>query len=482
MANILPEKKVESQIKRENEFEILSGPTAVCSGVKQVDAHKGFVKAENVKTIPEIQYKLKIKCVHPNRDTTQHSNALVWNSSQNVEVKDVGLPLLTEPGDAIIRLTTIAVCGSDLHMYANEVPGPAMEKGDILGHEGVGYVEAVGSEVKNFQKGDRVVISAVIACGECEYCQKKQTSMCENTNPSKEMQALYGARLAGIFGYTHLTGAYDGLQAEHARVPLADINLHKIPDDVADESAVFLSDVCCTAWHGLELAEVDRNTKSLAIWGAGPIGLVMAHLAKYRGASRVVVIDHHDERLERARYAGAEVINFEKQNVCETLRSWFPDGVEKCVDCVGYRTPQSLAHRISRQLKLETDSPEVIQEIVMCCKKGGNIALIGDYFGAANNFPIGAMMEKGFTVRGGQLWVHKYWDHLMELIQKKEIDPTFVISHRLDFNKDGADAYRMFYKREDGAIKIILKTRFYNQELAKKSTFSLAPKTTWSNK
>jgi len=432
---------------------------------------------EDIKTVPKIKGKLNICHVHPRRDKLQSSKAVTWTGSQSLAVTDIGIPMITEARDAIVRITTTAICGSDLHMYANEVPGTSpMTKGDVLSHEAVGVIQEVGPEVKNFQKGDRVVISAVIACGECEYCGRGQMSLCDRTNPSEEMQALYGARLSGVFGYTSLTGAFDGLQAEHARVPLADVNLLKLPDDVSDESGVFLSDVCCTAWHGLELVEAGDTTKSLAVWGAGPIGLMTAHLAKHRGVARIVVIDHIEERLARARFAGADTLNFEKEDVIKKLQAMFPDGVEKCIDCVGYRFPKTLMHRLGRSLKLETDCPEVIQEIVTVCKKGGNISLIGDYFGLANNFPIGAMMEKGFTVRGGQLFVQKYWSHLLGLIQKQAIDPTFIVSHHLDFAKDAVEAYRRFYKREDGAIKILLKTKFYNGD--KKVKFAFAdPKT-----
>jgi len=285
------------------------------------------------------------------------------------------------------------------------------------------------------------------------------------------MAKLYGQNLAGVFGYSHLTGGYDGLQAEHARVPLADNNMHLIPDSIPDNKALLVSDVCCTAWHGNELVEVNNETESVAVWGAGPVGLLAAYFAKFRGAKHVVLIDPHEYRLERAREFGVRTINIEKAVAADELLKMFPDGVEKCIDCAGFRFPKTVLHKMLRAAKVETDSPEIIQEMVKVCQKGGQIALIGDYFGTANNFPIGAMMEKSFTIRGGQAFVQKYWDHLLNLIQKDEIDPTFVESHCVTFD-DLPKAYECFFNRQDEIVKPIVTTRFSTD----KSSFKIPPK------
>jgi len=404
--------------------------------------------------------KMSIQYVKPQRDRSRSSKALVWNGTKSVEIQDLGVPQLMEPGDAIVRMTMTCVCGSDLHMYANEVPGGhVMEKGDVLGHEGVGIVEEVGVGVKKFKKGDRVVIAFAITCGDCRFCKKQMYTLCDTTNPSVDMKKLYGQNLAGVFGYSHLTGGFDGLQAEHARVPLADNNMHIIPDSIPDNKALLVSDVCCTAWHGNELTEVNNETESVAVWGAGPVGLLAAYFAKFRGAKRVVIVDHNEWRLERARKVGVETVNLDHVNVSEELLKMFPDGIEKCIDCVGYRFPKSALHKALRAAKIETDSPEVIQDMMKVCQKGGQIALIGDYFGTANNFPIGAMMEKSFTIRGGQAFVQKYWDQMLSFLEKGQIDPTFVESHCVTFD-DMPKAYEIFYNRQDEIVKPIMTTRF----------------------
>jgi threonine dehydrogenase-like Zn-dependent dehydrogenase len=404
--------------------------------------------------------QLKIKTFTPNRTTDVPSKAVVFKGSNSVELVNLGIPLLMEPGDAIVRITSTGICGTDVHAYMQEMSSDMAPKGMVLGHEAVGIVDSVGSNVTNFKAGDRVAISAIIMCGDCDHCKKGQTSLCSRTNPSLEMKNNLSFPIAACFGL----GGFDGLQAEHARVPLADFQLLKLPDTISDDKALPLSDIMCTAWHGLMNAEVDSNTNSLAIWGAGPVGLLAVQLAKHLGVKRIVSIDHHDYRLEKARFLGAEPLNFDKceEGVLTALLTMFPDGVEKCLDCAGFRFSKSLTHRVQRALSLETDSPEILTEMIKACQKGGTISLIGEYVGTANSFPIGALMEKGITLRGGHVWVQKYWKDMLALIESG-FDPSRIYTHSLDLSA-AEDAYKMVKRRDDGVIKVLLRTRFYDKD------------------
>jgi len=389
---------------------------------------------------------------------TESMMACQWNGKENVTVVQRPKPVLTEPLDAIIRITSTTVCGSDLHMYFDLVPGEKpMQPGDILGHEGMGIVESVGPGVKDLHIGDRVVVSAVIACGQCDYCQKKEFSCCDRTNPSGQMEKLYGHRTSGIFGYSHLTGAFDGCQAEYVRVPLADVNCLKVPPTMSDEQVLFLSDILCTGWHGNELANV-KSGDTVCIWGCGPVGLAAMLWARFRGASRVISIDSEPYRLELASKLGAEVINFSKCDVVECIQKVMPGGPDACIDCVGFRFPKSEFHKSQFSSKQETDALDIINEMVKLCRKNGHIALIGDYFGWGNQFPIGALMEKGIHMRGSQVFVQKYWKELLGYIQSGNFDPTTLVSHVMPFDK-ASEAYRMFSRRQDNVIKIVLKTK-----------------------
>jgi len=380
--------------------------------------------------------------------------AVRWTGRKTIEIASVSAPAITEETDAIIRVTTAAICGSDLHLYHNEFSG--MEAGDILGHEGVGIVEAVGPAVKKFKVGDRVVVSAVITCGQCYYCQNQFYSCCDRTNPSKEMEDTYGHRTAGLFGYSHLTGGYDGLQSQFVRVPLADNNcLNVSKSKLSDDKLVFLSDVACTAWHANELGEVKAGD-SVAIWGCGPVGLMSAMLAKFRGASNIVCIDVVPYRLEKAKLLGAtNVINSATENVLERIKELVKDGPDVCIDAVGFRFPKELKHKIMRAVKLETDSPEVIRECIMAVRKAGRVSVIGDYYMMANMFPIGAFMEKGLQMRGGQVFVQKYWNYLLEQMEAGAFDPTKIVTHRLPIDQ-AVEGYKLFDKHLDGAIKVLI--------------------------
>jgi threonine dehydrogenase-like Zn-dependent dehydrogenase len=362
-------------------------------------------------------------------------------------------PVVTDPGDCIVRITTTTICGSDLHLYHHEFQG--IPKGYVLGHEPMGVVVSVGPSVRDINVGDRVVVSAVITEGDCWYCKNGFPSWCEGTNPSKRMEEVYGHRLAGIFGYSELLGGYDGGQAEYLRVPYADLNCLKIPVGIPDEKVLFLSDIMCTGWHGNELGAVAPG-QTVAIWGAGPVGQMAAMWAKFRGA-RVIIIDKLAYRLSLAASSlNCVTINSSEVSVVERMREICPGGPDVAIECVGFRFPESVVHKMERLLRAETDTPEVLHECIMCLRKGGTLAIIGDYYMLANQFPIGPLMEKGIVVRGGQVHVQRYWKHLLQLVIDQKVDPSFVISHIMPLEK-AADAYKMFDKREQNAMKILLK-------------------------
>jgi threonine dehydrogenase-like Zn-dependent dehydrogenase len=379
--------------------------------------------------------------------------ALTWHGKADVRYTDVPMPLITQEDDAIIKITSATICGSDLHLYHDTIP---MKKGDIMGHEAMGVVESVGSGVTKFKVGQRVVVSCVIAEGNCEFCQKKQFSLCDMTNPSGDMEKLYGDRISGVFGYSHLTGRYPGGQAEYLRVPHADINCLPVPDTLPDEKLILLSDVLCTAWHANELGGVQKGS-CVAIWGAGPIGLASAAWARYRGASNIIIIDSVDSRLVRAKsYLAVNTINFDKEDPTKSIRQLIPGGPDICIDAVGFRYAKSWKHTIEQFFKLETDSIDSLSEAITTVKKGGTVVAIGDYVGLCNHFPIGALMEKSVTLTGGQVFVQKYWDKILSIIESGDYDPSFLITKVMPLEK-GAEAYKLFDQKHDDAIKILLK-------------------------
>jgi len=398
---------------------------------------------------------VKTPTVHYKPDPERKMYALEWHGNKKMKLVERACPTITDPGDAVVRITASTVCGSDLHLYHNEFSG--LESGDILGHEGVGIVEKIGPDVKNLKVGDRVVVSAVICCGQCFYCKQGQVSLCLNTNPNPALDEIYGHRLAGIFGYSHLLGGFEGMQAEFVRVPLADNNCLKLPDSLPDEKAILLSDIACTGWHANELGEVTEG-KTVAVWGCGPVGLMTIMWAKFRGASKIIAIDNLPNRLKLAQDRfGAEIINFSEQDVVPTVQKLCgPLGPDVCIDAVGFRYPKSLPHKAMRGVRLESDTPEILTECIKCCRKGGNLSMIGDYYALSNGFPIGALMEKFITSRGSQVFVQKYWKQLMEYFVQGKVDPSFVITHTMPLEK-AEEAYAIFDRKEDNSIKIILK-------------------------
>ncbi|PCC69371.1 Threonine dehydrogenase [Nannocystis exedens] len=381
--------------------------------------------------------------------------ALEWHGAQDVRVVERPRPVLGEDHDVIVRVTATTICGSDLHLYHHSVPG--MRVGDVLGHECMGIVEEAGPAVQSVRSGDRVVVSAVIAEGNCAYCQAGLYSLCDVTNPSEVMEALYGHCTAGIFGYSHLTGGYDGGQAEFIRVPFADVNCLPVPPTLSDEQVLFLSDIVSTGWHANELGAVQPGD-TVAVWGCGPVGLMAQAWARVRGAERVIAIDRVKYRLNVARQAlGSEAIDLAEDDVMSTLRELTRGrGPDVAIEAVGFRYPKTLLHKVERALKLETDAIDTLTEAIRSLRKGGRLAIVGDYFGYANHLPVGAMMEKGLIVRGAQVHVQSYWRDLLRRIELGELDPTFVISHRMRLD-EAAEAYRLFDRKEDNALKIVLR-------------------------
>ena len=387
------------------------------------------------------------------KDMINKMYGAVLTGKKKIEYQEVGRPLVTDATDAIVKILATTVCGSDLHLYNGELQMKYVQ-GYILGHEAVGVVLDIGSEVKNIKKGDRVVISSIIACGSCEYCLKGQTSCCDFTNISKDRETQYGHNTGGIFGYSELVGGYDGLQAELARVPYADVNLFKIPERVSDRQALMVSDIACTGYHGCELADV-KEGDNVVVFGCGPVGLMTQMWCKFRKAN-VVAIDVDQQRLNFAQQRiGVNIVNSKTQDPVEVINSLIPGGPDKVIDCVGFRFPQDLLHKFERFLHLESDSPNIVNAAIKMCKKNGRIALIGDYFGSVNHFNIGALMEKHLTISGGQLWPHKYANKIFDLIQSEQIDPSFVITHTFPLSQI-AEVYRKFDAHEEGMIKCLI--------------------------
>lgn len=405
--------------------------------------------------------------------------AAEWHGKEDMRCISRPAPAITDDGDAIVRITSTAICGSDLHMYFGQVP--LMVKGDIMGHENMGIVDKVGPGVKNIRVGDRVVVSGAIICGQCEFCEKKQFSLCDNINPSSAQEYLYGHRLTGIFGYSHQTGGFAGGQAEYLRVPMADNVLLPITNNsLKDDQVLFLSDILCTAYHGTELADVQPGT-NVVIFGCGPVGLLAAMCSlKLKKAARVISIDNNPERLAMAQRIGAEPLKFDDyDSVTDEIAKRMPGGPDHIIECVGFRFPKTWFSKLQLKLGLETDSVDILKECIIACKKGGRIGLIGDYFGVTNGFPIGAMMEKGLTVSGGQVYVQKYWKYLLEQIENGVVDPSMIITDHMPLD-EVAQAYNKFGHQEDGCIKVVLRTKFYMDQYNQGNTSTSTTTTTTS--
>jgi threonine dehydrogenase-like Zn-dependent dehydrogenase len=380
---------------------------------------------------------------------------------KRVEVQNVPDPQLLSPRDAIVRVTSTAICGSDLHLYNGFVP--TMESGDVLGHEFMGEVVEVGKGVSNLQVGDRVVVPFPIACGNCAACQAGMTSLCENSNPNAWIaQKMWGHSPCGIFGYSHMLGGYAGGQAEYVRVPFADVGPIKVPGHLSDEQVLFLSDIFPTGYMGAEMCDL-RPGAVVAVWGAGPVGLFAMASARLLGAERIIAIDRYQRRLERATSkAGAtDAINYEEADVYETLLEMTGGrGPDACIDAVGMEAHANSAlyalDRSKQALMLETDRPLALREAIRCCKNGGVVSVIGVYGGFIDHFPMGAIVNRSLTLRSGQCHVHRYLRPLLERIERGEIDPSFVITHRLPLSA-AAEGYDLFLNSRDDCEKVVLK-------------------------
>ncbi|HZO25762.1 MAG TPA: zinc-dependent alcohol dehydrogenase [Chloroflexota bacterium] len=383
--------------------------------------------------------------------------AVCWEGKRAVRVEDVPEPKLLNRRDAIVKITSTAICGSDLHLYNGFIP--SMEKGDILGHEFMGEVVEVGPLVDNLKVGDRVVVPFPIACGNCWQCQQQRFSVCENSNPNAWMaEKLFGHATAGIFGYSHLTGGYAGGQAQYARVPFADVGPLKIPAGVPDEKVLFLSDILPTGYMGAEFCDI-KPGDTIAVWGCGPVGQLAIASAYLLGAERVIAIDRFPYRLRMAREkAGAETINYEEVGVYDTLMEMTGGrGPDACIDAVGLEahTPY-LYNRVKQAMMMEPDRPIALREAIMACRNGGIVSVIGVYGGFIDTFPMGAVMNKGLTIRSGQCHAQKYMKPLLDRIMNDEIDPTFIITHRMSL-EDAPTGYDEFLKKEDECVKVVLK-------------------------
>jgi threonine dehydrogenase-like Zn-dependent dehydrogenase len=383
-----------------------------------------------------------------------------WMGRNSVEVEEVPDPQILNERDAIVRITSTAICGSDLHLYDGYIP--TMEKGDILGHEFMGEVVEVGRAVSTLKVGDRVVVPFPISCGRCQSCRQGFFSLCENSNPNAAMaEKLMGHTPAGIFGYSHMLGGYPGGQAEYARVPFADVGPIKIEDELPDEKVLFLSDIFPTGFMGAEMCDI-KPGDVIAVWGAGPVGQFAVASAYLLGAERVIAIDRFPYRLRiAAEKAGAETIDYGQEDVLSTLREMTSGrGPDACIDAVGMEAHSSVPalhayDRVKHATRMETDRPHALREAIMSCRNGGVVSVIGVYGGFIDKFPMGSVMNRSLTIRSGQCHVQRYTEPLLERIRNGEIDPSFVISHRLPLDQ-APQGYEIFKHKQDECNKVVL--------------------------
>jgi threonine dehydrogenase-like Zn-dependent dehydrogenase len=383
--------------------------------------------------------------------------AVCWYGTNDVRVTSVDEPKILNKRDAIIEITATAICGSDLHLYNGYIP--TMEKGDILGHEFMGRVVAVGHE-NGLKVGDRVVVPFAIACGNCWYCRQSLTSLCDNSNPNAIIaEKLYGNSGSGLFGYSHMFGGFAGGQAEYVRVPFSDIGPLKIPDSISDEQALFLSDIFPTGYMAAENCSI-KHGDTIAVWGCGPVGQFAIRSAYLLGAERVIALDAVPARLQMARDGGAETLDYREIDVVETLKEMTGgNGPDACIDAVGMEAHGTWATEIYDRAKqaamLETDRPIALREAIQACRKGGIVSIPGVYGGFIDKTPMGAAFAKGLTFKMGQTHVHRYMRPLLERVERGEIDPSFVITHRLQLN-EAPKGYETFNDKADHCIKIVM--------------------------
>src|SRR3954468_11841166 len=386
--------------------------------------------------------------------------ALRWHGKKDIRCDyDVPDPIIEDARDAIIKVTSCAICGSDLHLYDGFMPG--MKHGDIMGHEFMGEVVELGGDVRKLRVGERVVVPFTITCGECEQCRRGNFSCCGRSNRNKNLaDKVFGHTTAGLYGYTHLTGGYAGGQAEYVRVPYADSGPVQIPDGLSDEQALFLGDIFPTGWQAAVQCDIEP-TDTVAVWGAGPVGQFTMRSALLLGAKQVIAIDRVPERLDMAQAGGAIPINFEEESVLECLAEMTDGkGPEKCIDAVGMeahvtRSIDSIYDRAKQAVMPESDRPHVLREMIYVCRPAGTLSIPGVYGGLVDKIPFGALMNKELTVRAGQTHVNRWTGELLNLIQDGQIDPSFVITHEVGLD-DGPDMYQTFRDKEDGCVKVVL--------------------------
>ena len=386
--------------------------------------------------------------------------ALCWNGVNDLRVETVPDPEIVNPHDVILRVTASTTCGSDLHLIDGYVP--TMREGDVIGHEFMGVVEEVGRGVKRVRRGDRVVVPSFVSCGSCWYCRRDLYSLCDNTNPTPELQDVaLGYPTAGIYGYTHAFGGYAGAHAEYVRVPFADVDCFAVPEGLRDEQALFMSDAGPTGYMGADFCAL-RGGETVAVWGAGGVGLMAMQSARLLGAGRVIAIDRFPERLELARrHAGAEAVNYaEVDSVLDVLKELTAGrGPDACIEAVGMEAHgtgvQYAYDRVKQALRLETDRGSALREAILACRKGGTLSVVGVY-GLIDKFPMGAVMNKGLTMRTAQQHGQAYVPRLLEHAARGELDPSYLATHAMPL-EDAARGYDMFKHKTDGCVRVVFR-------------------------
>ena len=386
--------------------------------------------------------------------------AVCWHGATDVRVDTVPDPTILNPRDAIIKVTAASICGSDLHIYDGYIP--TMKPGDIIGHEFMGEVVEIGSEVKKLRVGDRVVVSSIIGCGQCSYCQQQTWSLCDNSNPNGWLEeAVFGYPTAAIFGYSHAFGGYAGAHAEYIRVPFADFGAIPVPKEIPDEKLLFLSDAVPTGFMGADLCDIQPGD-TVAVWGAGAVGLFAMQGAYLLGAERVIAIDRFPERLQLAQtYAKAEIINYEEVDAGEALKEMTGGrGPDRCIDAVGLEAHgmgvEGIYDKAKQAVRLETDRPEVLRQMMLACRKGGTLAIMGVYSGFVDKMPFGAAFNKGLTFKMGQMHGQRYIPLLVDHVLNGKLDPSQVLTHTMGL-EETPKAFEIFKQKQDGCIRVMLK-------------------------
>jgi threonine dehydrogenase-like Zn-dependent dehydrogenase len=386
--------------------------------------------------------------------------ALTWHGKGDIRCESVPDPKIEHPRDAIIKVTACAICGSDLHIYGGLIP--SMESGDIVGHETMGEVVEVGSGNAALQVGDRVVVPFTISCGECFFCKRGLFSGCERSNPARDKaEKLWGHSPAGLFGYSHILGGYSGGQAEYLRVPYADVGPVKVPSALSDEQVLFLSDIFPTGYMAADFCNIQAGD-TIAVWGCGPVGQMAIRSAFLLGAERVIAVDTVPERLELARAGGAVTLDFLKEDIYERIQELTQGrGADACIDAVGTEPAtgsgfDAVVDRLKVAAYMGTDRPHVLRQAIHCCRNFGTVSIVGVYGGFVDKIPMGSAINRGLTFRMAQTPVQRYLKPLLERIEKGEIDPSFVITHRAGL-EEGPELYKTFRDKKDGCIKVVLK-------------------------